>query len=298
YDINGVQQDLKFVGDISGMGNSYVNMIPPYENRDEDGDGHAGGFPSSLFETVPTGRTETGILWCVDWIEGTTFVAPTSDKILQHMVTDSAPTAGLGGKFQYTFPHPGNYQVYAKLNYKYFDYSGLNQNDRPDKLKDNTKNITGIITDKIVYQVQSPSSTSTPGFISNIVLGNKSYDQELPGSPPLYSIGHADNNTYNLSEDKFPTDLSFSFDAQFVRDANRSADPNSPINTAALTTFNGVGVWDYIAAGVKSPGTGPNVYNFVAAPYDYNNNVNPGWAKAEDPTKANGGTKVDSPPTL
>jgi hypothetical protein len=276
YDESGVRKGLKYVGALEGLGPTHVNMVPPCELRDEDGNGQSGGFPSSLFETA---THKMGVQWCVDLIEGTN---PENEaKVLRSFARGVSPNTGDDTRdFRFKFPHPGNYRVYARIQYRYFDFAELNTNLRPNSLKEFVKFFPSsteyVSTAKVLYQVQSAPSTANTGFVSGLILYNQSFNQHVE---PVQESG----DVYNMPENTFPTDLKFSFTAQFVRDANRF-DPDQPFQT-----YGGVGVWDY---GDKNG----HVYNF-AGENQPNNEYNPGWTKPNDPMNmADHGTRVDLPP--
>jgi hypothetical protein len=277
YDETGARRELKYVGNIEEIGPTRVNMTPPLENLDEDGDGHPGGFPSSMFET--SGQ-KTKILWCIDLIEGTN---PDDDsKVIRPFAKDLAPNSGEEYQnYTFKFPQPGNYRVYAKIRYRYFDFAALNPTDRPDKLKEHVRVFPAadgfVASRKVMYQVQSSTQSENPGYITNVMLLNQSFNQ---GVEPVSETSQA----YNLTQGASPKELKFSFTAQFIRDANRF-DPTQP-----FMTYGGVGVWDY-------NDKNGHVYNY-AGPNQVNDEYNPGWNKPNDTEKrADHGTRVDVEPS-
>lgn len=252
YGADGNIQHLINAGNIPTLGQVFVNLIPPYENRDEDGDGVKGGFPSGFFENNATYKLN--VKWHIELIEPSAAYDPT--KVIKRWEMDP-DTGDLQKRLTFKFPQPGNYAVYAVLGYSYFNYDALGANERPNHLVNYIVNRSGIATQKIIYHVQSPSNTVTDGYISNITISNADKTQG--------TVTAGGQSGYILLEDNAPNQLSFSFTAQFIRDANVA-------NAAArFETYTGVGAWDY--------GVSPHVYNHKADGTPNNTILNPGRKK-------------------
>lgn len=279
YGADGNIQHLVNVGNIAGLGEVYVNLIPPYEPRDEDGDGIKGCFPSGMFENNSAYKLE--VKYHVDLIDAGAGASYSEAQIIKKW-RDLEPEAGLEKLFKFKFPQPGTYAVYASFKYYCFKYEDLPAGSRPDALINHidTRIINAGDVQKVLYHVQSPSNTVSDGFISNIVLNSE---------PTFESdVNDAGASDYALVENKAPASFSFSFDAQFVRDAN-SADSGNKYET-----FDGIGVWDY--------GFGPHVYNWNTDGTVNMAVFNPGKKKAVGESDTAGrdkwesGTRVDEAP--
>jgi hypothetical protein len=311
--INGTKYGFKNIGDVRNPDNNALvyknlslNLIPAEDgtyNHDEDGDGNSSGFPSSMFEST---NHPTTITWKLDWVEENP-----SNTLLENIpLTSDVATIGADGQVTITFPHPGNYLLYANINYNKFDYSNLQATSdaRPHKL---TASPASTETYKYLIKVYSTtlSLNQTKNFISNITLtpNDRLYQGNI--KPDTQNINSSSN--YDLKEDEEITALEFSFTGQFVRDANIHSN-----QTAALDTYNGIGVWDYnyyktlyndisnVFAGMDysiSDTYQGHVYNHVnGTDKDIMSNVNlsvynPGWKKAGDtalPGKHSYGTSV------
>jgi len=287
------QRSLKSVGSFGAYDNARINLIPSATGEyihDEDGDGYKSGFPSSLFESS---AWKTEIKWYVDWIEG-----EDPDKVLAPIDVATPSTDMEWRTFQATFPHPGNYAVYGEISYKYFDYNNLGPGSRPADLKE-VGPIT-IKTKKSIVHVVSPTSTNAPdSHISNVIL--------LPGRGKIPSafqnVQPVSNAGYDLPEDESPTGLSFSFEAQFARDANMKTGNISE----AMKTYSGVGVWDYnyyttlyekAKYNIGITKTDQHVYNCRNNDGETDLTIfNPGWNKPDDAAKkAQYGSRVDISP--
>jgi len=275
FGANGERQHFRGVGNIPGLGITTVNMIPPYENYDEDSNSVAGGFPSSMFESE---TLKTQIYWFVDLLDSTD---PASGKVLKHFLVGDGGSPNGGGDnqtFFFKFPQPGNYAVYAKFKYNYFDYSKLADLDNPRpsdlKLVATTYPLgAGVFetTQKVLYAVESAPAINPDKYVTNVHI----YKTGLQDVSSISGGG----DTYDLPENASPTALSFSFEAQFVRDANRNA------SDADFKTFNGVGVWDY--------GDSEHVYNY-GGPNLPIQAFNPGFVKEYDTAElAKHGTMVE-----
>ncbi|NCB39785.1 MAG: hypothetical protein EOM80_13555, partial [Erysipelotrichia bacterium] len=278
YGQDGKIQNLVHAGSITGLGNVYVNMIPPYENRDEDGDGIKGGFPSGFFEN--DAAYKLNVKWHIELLEPSDTYA--AGKVIKTWEKD--PDAGDQQKrLTFKFPQPGNYAVYAVIGYNYFDYDSLGANDRPDNLVSHIVTRSGITTQKIIYHVQSAATTISDGYISNITLNT--------GNQTQGSVAAGGQSGYIMPENNAPSQFSFTFTAQFIRDANVAA------AGAQYETYTGVGVWDY--------GLSPHVYNYNTDGTVNSAVLNPGRKKfisevaptppALAPYEC--GTRVDAEPT-
>lgn len=272
--VNGVRQDYVWCGNFPELGgDTFVNMNPPFIDYDEDGDGHAGGFPSSIFESP---SFKTNVEWVVELIDS---ADPNCDdsKVLRRFESGAPSKNTTYHTYDFRFPQPGNYRVYARVTYNYFRFEDLALTDRPSDLHRVRKVWGPVTTTKVLYQVQSDPNTKVDSYISNVTLSNQGY---------LQGVGNdsGGGDFYNLPENATPTALSFGFDAQFVRDANRDD------LARVFETFGGVGVWDYgDPDGHVYNYEGPNTPNLV---------YNPGWNKPGDPDrKADHGTKVVDPLT-
>ncbi|MBF0409320.1 MAG: hypothetical protein HQM10_18415 [Candidatus Riflebacteria bacterium] len=272
---------LKDVGIVGDLGRVSVNLNSAPDGTylfDEDGNDIKSGFPSSMFESE---NWKTVITWNIDWVD------PESDNsVLKSIAVASEPT-GEFGVFNAVFPHPGNYYVWADIEYRFFDYSNLPDNGKPSDLVQCVKE-KKIGTKKYFVQVQSaPSSFVPETYISNIKL-NAGKDLDA-----------------SLVEGAVPDSLEISCDVQFVRDANLRTDYDKP-----LETYSGAGVWHYDTyndyMGLKLPKTGGRVYNCSESAFSGSTGLlsavdmakyNPGWVKQDDELRlANNGTRVDISP--
>ncbi|GAB4273843.1 MAG: hypothetical protein Kow0029_13770 [Candidatus Rifleibacteriota bacterium] len=283
YGADGNIQHLVHIGSVPDIGDVYVNMIPPYINRDEDNDGlHKGSFPSGMFENNSTYNLD--VKWHVDLIDPHAGEDYTESQVIKKW-RNISPEPGLQKLLKFKFPQPGTYAVYATFSYNYFKYEDLAEGDRPDKLKDHigTKVVTASdpLLKKVIYHVQSPSNTVTDGYISNITLDTGAIFE------PAAEVNAAGQDGYGMIEDRAPASLSFTFDAQFVRDANNATG-------GTFSTYNGIGVWDY--------GVSPHVYNWNSDGTVNMTEYNPGRQKFANetsgpgPYKFNCGTRVDEAP--
>lgn len=278
YGADGNVQHLVNVGVVPGLGDVYVNLIPPYENRDEDGDGIKGGFPSGMFENNSAYKLD--VKWHVDLIDSGAGSNYTESQVIKKW-RDLPPEPGLEKLFKFKFPQPGTYAVYATFDYDYFKYEDLPEGSRPDELINHigTRSINSSMVQKVLYHVQSPSNTVTDGYISNITLDT--------GNIFETDVNAAGETGYGMIEDRSPASMSFSFDAQFVRDANSN-------NSSKFETFNGIGVWDY--------GLTPHVYNWNSDGTVNMTVYNPGKKKFANEGETAGrdkfecGTRVDEAP--
>ncbi|MDD3001171.1 MAG: hypothetical protein PHF29_05395 [Candidatus Riflebacteria bacterium] len=281
YGADGTIQDLIGIGTIPGLGSVRVNLIPPYENRDEDGDGIFGGFPSSMFDSANKPFT---VKWHIDMLEPAT--AYDSTKIIKSFATAELKSGDR--QYEHKFDQPGNYAVYADITYHFFNYDAMTgSNLRPSDLAAYAGSKT-VTTQKIIYHVQAEGATVTDGYITNIKLNNHNAFSgkyiTLAGGAANIARGNQASG-YAFPEKSAPEKLSFSFDAQFIKDAN--------IYTgAAYETQNGVGVWDY--------GESMHVYNYDSTTGGVLNNVfNPGRKKYEDgdSLRYKYGTRIDEKPS-
>jgi hypothetical protein len=280
YGANGEIQHLVDVGEIPGLGEEvYVNIIPPYEDRDEDGDGIGGSFPSGMFET--NGAHKFDVKWHVDLIDPRAGADYGEGQVIERW--HDLPASGTQKLLNFTFPRPGTYAVYATFKYHVFKYDELAPGDRPDKLVDHieTREISASDVQKVLYHVQASMNVLHDGWVTNITLDKGSFFED---------VYDADQTDYHIKEDTRPAtpSLSFSFDAQFIRDANVNSE------SADFETYDGVGIWDY--------GDTPHVYNYDDGDVD-NSEYNPGKQKFADeklsgssPYPFECGTRVDEPP--
>ncbi|MBU1105978.1 MAG: hypothetical protein KKB51_04845 [Candidatus Riflebacteria bacterium] len=322
--IDGVSHDLKPIGDIvdpnTGVvkhSNVRLNAIPNADGKyvhDENNDGHASGFPSSMFESS---TKDTVVKWKIDLVEN-------NDLSSAIKLIESFPDVMGTGNFKslsFTFQHPGNYLIKAEVTYNKFDFNGLNASVRPHELNDSTTTIT---TAPFLVKVFSESLNlnKSPSYITNIQIKPTTRtrlhgvaDSSLTGTGPVLPL-------IDFEEDKALDGMEITFDAQFVRDANRTANTG-----AALATFDGIGVWDYnyyarlyseipnyfpglpygAPTTVSPPFNGPSgshVYNYNTSgdPLDINSNIitdvyNPGRPKPNSAIIADNGSRVDIEPT-
>ncbi|HNV69365.1 MAG TPA: hypothetical protein PKO06_06675, partial [Candidatus Ozemobacteraceae bacterium] len=277
FGANGLQQNFVYVGNLPNLGGgTYVNLIPPYENRDEDNNTVAGGMPSSAFETP---SYQTTVLWNVELIDPT-------GAVVKRYQTDAAPNHPGADEcnkykvFRYAFPQPGRYRVWAKITYHTLNYSALAPGQRPsDFTGAHVVTYSNIETQKVTYTVKSnPNTAVGTNEISNIVMYPTS---TMVVNQSVDAIA-ADNGRFNIREGASPASLSFEFDVQMARDANRDLG-------SSFSTFGGFGKWDYGEAG-------GHVYNYTAGSPD-NNKFHPGYPLTANPAPANRGTRVDIDPT-
>ncbi|EKD83456.1 MAG: hypothetical protein ACD_39C00667G0003, partial [uncultured bacterium] len=243
--IDGVLHDLKPIGDIvdpnTGVvkhSNVKLNAIPNKDGdytHDENNDGSPSGFPSSMFESS---TKKTVVKWKISLVENNAIPANLSDLI----ILDTFPDVTGTGEFKalnFTFPHPGNYMIKAEVTYHKFDFSGLSASVRPHELNDSTSTVT---TAPFLVKVFSESLNlnKSPSYITNIQIKPTTRTR-------LHGVANSSENGTGLvnslldfEEDKPLGGIEITFDAQFVRDANRETNVS-----AALATFDGIGVWDY-----------------------------------------------------
>jgi hypothetical protein len=323
--INGVYHDLKPIGDIveptTGLikhANVKLNATPnsngKYEH-DENGDGISSGFPSSMFESA---TKKTDFRWSIDLVEDNEIPEnPDNLKIIENMVSNQAGT-GKFGALSYTFPHPGNYVVRAQVIFNKFDFSGLNASVRPHQLSDSQQTVSTRLFMVKVFS-EALNINKSPSYITSISIKPVS---RLALDVPTSSVNGAGQvlSMLDFQEDKPLGNIQISFDAQFVRDANRTDNIS-----AALATFDGIGVWDYryyAQLYKKIPDTFPGMNSYsppagialsdgAEADHVYNyqtggdllgitgkiktGTYNPGRLKGAD-MRANNGTRVDTEP--
>lgn len=295
-DTNGTtRHDLKSLGSFgTAYTNVRINYLPTAAgeyNHDEDNDIASSGFPTSLFEA--DGRP-TQIAWYADLIDGTDPSAPILENIT--VATDSNETfGGTACDWSFTPPHPGNYAIWARITYNYFNFVGAN---RPTDLTSAQRTVT---TSKRLLQVVSPSSLNAPpSLISEIDLGPARTDSSAFQHCATCEDPPEEVARYDLPEDEKISSLTVTFKAQFLRDENYRSN-----QLAMLTTYEGIGVWDYDTYydNYRSNGEIPNytpqgihVYNYDATASSYTNTTifNPGWPKPDNPGPANAGTRVDT----
>lgn len=291
-----VRTPLRYIGDIANaagtpiFSNLSINQLPAGDggfNHDEDGDGVRSGFPSSLYEDS---AWTTQFVWKVNWIDE-------SGNLLQVIEpgaarSGSAPNAA---DFTATFPHPGNYLVSAEITYRYFDYSLLGPGSRPADLFDKWQSKTIESVPRLV-RVKSPSNLNND--VESYITAIKLLPEDGTAEAFQNVAANSPHGRYDFPEDEVAANLGFEFEAQFVRDANVRETKDQ-----ALTTFGGIGVWDYdtyidkFAAceeDVSVLKVHRHVYNYNAGLPDLNI-YNPGWKKATDtavPSQAECGTMV------
>ncbi|KAF1079325.1 MAG: hypothetical protein GQF41_4329 [Candidatus Rifleibacterium amylolyticum] len=241
--INGVMHDLKPIGDIINpntgatvLSNVKLNSTPNANgtyDHDENNDGSPSGFPSSMFEA--TGRN-TVVQWKIKLVE------ESDASAANFTVIETFPDVTGAGQFKalsFTFPHPGNYLIEASVTYNHFVFSGVTNNIRPHELPFTSKTVT---TAPFIVKVYSENLNlnKSPSYITNIQIKPTTRtrlhgvaNSTISGTGPVPSL-------LDFEEDKSLGGIEITFDAQFVRDANRVTNTGS-----ALATFDGIGVWDY-----------------------------------------------------
>ena len=243
--IDGVFHDLKPIGDIVDPITSVVkhanvklNAIPNKDGdytHDENKDGSPSGFPSSMFESS---TKKTVVKWKISLVENNVIPANTADLIVLDTFPDVTGTGNFNA-LSFTFPHPGNYMIKAEVTYNKFDFSGLSASVRPHELNDSTTTVT---TTPFLVKVFSESLNlnKSPSYITNIQI-------KPTARTRLHGVANSSidgtglvKSLLDFEEDKALGGIEITFDAQFVRDANRETNVS-----AALATFDGIGVWDY-----------------------------------------------------
>ncbi|HEY9069523.1 MAG TPA: hypothetical protein VIV61_04645, partial [Candidatus Ozemobacteraceae bacterium] len=292
-DLSGTtRRDLKPMGSFGTYANVRLNNLPTTSgsyNHDEDGDGSFSGFPTSLFEAD---GLPTTITWYADLVDGTTPESP----VISSIAVASASNVDFSGRtcdWSFTPPHPGNYAVWAKITYNYFNFAGV---DRPTNLTSGQRTATS--EKRVLRVVSSTSLNGPPSLISSIQLDPARGD----AATAFQNCTPVSNAGYDLPEDEAVENLKISFKAQFLRDANYRTSQSS-----RLTTYDGMGVWDYdtyyglYSAAGETPSyarTSSHVYNYQAdgSGYAVSSAFNPGWPKTNavaDVTAANQGTRTD-----
>lgn len=347
--VNGEYQSLKAVGAIlnrtghpaslENLTNVTLNSVPAIDgsfNHDENGDGVTSGFPSSMFESTERNTTFT---WKVTRVEDRAGDKQLSDKIGETMTYTDLGSPNKGMK-SYKFK-PGNYMVQATVQYNILDFesSSLSETSRPDSVPIVEKTALSRTFLVKVYS-QHLAVNQTPSFITDVQIVpeiNAAGGRVSKGVAAITGghdeIVHSDNSNIDFAEDEDYTDpvtigsfkgISFSFNAQFVRD-NPSADSGTPGPDTVLRTYDGIGVWDYLYytrlfnqmkngisalsnydVGVTNTSelATAHVYNYIPAGDPSNvaakidlNIYNPGRPKAHDTGKADKGTQVSGDPT-
>ncbi len=325
--INGVKHDLKPIGNIVNPDtgaivlsdvklNSTPNASGTYEH-DENNDGSSSGFPSSMFEA--TGH-DTVVTWKICLVEESD--ASTGSEVSDFTVIESFPDVTGTGEFKaltHKFPHPGNYLIQASVTYNSFNFSGVNNNIRPHELPFSTK--PPITTRPFIVKVYSENLNlnNSPSYITNIKIKpeSRSFLHGVANSS-LSGLGSV-TSLIDFEENEKLSGIEITFDAQFVRDANRKDSVN-----AALATYDGIGVWDYryyarlyneipnyfpglpYAAPIgdlANEDPGAHVYNYEATGNHLEintkikaNTYNPGRPKEGSPNNVVNGTRVDEAP--
>lgn len=240
--IGGILHDLKPIGDIVDPNTGVVKHVnvrlnaTPNANgeyiHDENKDGSSSGFPSSMFESA---SKDTVVKWKISLVENHDLSEPA--KVLETF--PDVTGTGVFKALSFTFPHPGNYLIKAEVTYNKFDFSGLNASKRPHELADSTTTVTTLPFIVKVYS-ESLNLNKSQSYITNIQFKpttrtrlHSVANSSVSGSGPVTSL-------LDFEEDKPLGGIEISFDAQFVRDANRTENIGS-----ALATFDGIGVWDY-----------------------------------------------------
>ncbi|HQG26985.1 MAG TPA: hypothetical protein PLY73_00390 [Candidatus Ozemobacteraceae bacterium] len=284
------RRNLKSLGSFGTVyTNVRINYLPTAAgdyNHDEDGDGVYSGFPTSLFEA---NGFSTSITWYADLVDGNSVTSP----VISSVAVASASNQSFGGAmcdWSFTPPHPGNYAVWANITYNYFNFAGAN---RPTDLTSSQRTVT--TSKRLLRVVSTTSLNGPPSLISAISL-----EPARAGTGAFQNCSSYANSGYDLPEDELIENLRISFKAQFLRDANYRTN-----QSALLTTFDGMGVWDYDTyySLYNAAGDAPNyalqgshVYNYQASGggYSVTNAFNPGWPKPGTPSPADFGTRVDA----
>lgn len=284
------RRNLKSLGSFGTVyTNVRINYLPTAAgdyNHDEDGDGVFSGFPTSLFEA---GGFSTSITWYADLVDGDTITS----SVISSVAIASASNETFGSTacdWSFTPPHPGNYTVWANITYNHFNFAGAN---RPTDLTSSQRTLT--TSKRLLRVVSATSLNGPPSLISAISL-----EPARAGTGAFQSCTSCADAGYDLPEDQKINNLRVSFRAQFMRDANYRSN-----QSALLTTFDGMGVWDYdeYYALYNAAGEAPNytlqgthVYNHQTSGggYTVSSAFNPGWPKPGIPAPANAGTRIDT----
>lgn len=241
--INGVKHDLKPIGNIVNpntgatvLSNVMLNATPNIAGtyvHDENNDGSPSGFPSSMFEST---ERQTVVTWKISLVE------ETDASAANFTVIETFPNVTGSGEFKslsFTFPHPGNYLIQADVTYNHFNFNGVNNTIRPHELTYTSKPVT---TTPFIVKVYSENLNlnKSPSYITNIQIKptvrtrlHSVANSTVSGNGPVPSL-------IDFQEDKPLGGIEITFDAQFVRDANRKDNVG-----AALATYDGIGAWDY-----------------------------------------------------
>lgn len=281
------RRNLKSLGSFGTVyTNVRINYLPNADgeyNHNEDGENGASGFPTSLFEAD---GFPTTITWYADLVDGDTVSSP----VISSIAVASASNVSFGGTlcdWNFTPPHPGNYAVWAQISYNVFNFASAN---RPTDLTSTPKSAT--TAKRLLRAVSTTSLNGPPSLISSVNLEPARAD-----STAFQNCVSTSNAGYDLPEDQLIENLKISFKAQFLKDANYRSN-----QSGLLTTFDGMGVWDYDAyyslynAAGETPNyslSGNHVYNFQSSG-GVSGAFNPGWPKPGTPTPANCGTRVDT----
>ena len=310
--------ELKFIGDIyDDNGNPFLagvhlNNTPNSEGKyehDENGDGFASGFPSSMFEAKDYA---TEITWYFAQVENKTAIDLIDDnkvfinqddlKLVKDIETHKGEGALLS--YKYPFKQPGRYIIQAHVTYNYF--SNLGTAERPAQLKIAQKSFT---TKPLLISVYANDLLldNSPSYITNISMSFDNKHYNLSDSEK-----ESDEELTSLEDNKFG-DITVSFDAQFYRDSFNG-------ETNSYQVHDGIGVWDYdyysrLYKRAKNTTNlkGIIVPNFAVTDHAYNygngkeddlenayvkNILNPGKDKATTvPNRsADAGTRVDRVP--
>ncbi|MBP7635108.1 hypothetical protein KBA41_13150, partial [Candidatus Ozemobacteraceae bacterium] len=272
------RRNLKSLGSFGSVyQNVRINYLPNADgeyNHCEDPGNEASGFPTSLFEAD---GYPTTIVWYADLVDGDTAASPVIASIAVASASDE-PFDGALCDWKFTPPHPGNYAVWAKITYNYFNFAGAN---RPTDLTSGQRTVP---TSKRLLQVVSKKSMQAPpSLISAIDLGpERNYPNAFQNCADWVDLPGG-GARYDLPEDEKIGSLTVTFKAQFLRDENYRSN-----QLASLTTYEGIGVWDYNTYCTNYNNNGEtlnftpldiHVYNFDATISSYTDitKYNPGW---------------------
>lgn len=288
------RRDLKPMGDFgTAYTNVKINYLPTAAgeyNHDEDNNGVFSGFPTSLFEA---GGFSTSITWYADLVDGTTPDSP----VISHVAVASLSNETFNGvtcDWSFIPPHPGNYAVWSSITYNCFNFAGAN---RPTDLTTYTRSAT---SDKRLLRVVSSTSLNGPPSLISAINLEPARGASGPSGAFQSCTSTSEDSGYDLPEDQLIENLKISFKGQFLRDANYRSN-----QTSQLTTYDGMGVWDYDAYCDLYNAAGEtlnytkmlsHVYNHQSSGtgYTVTASFNPGWPKPDNAAPANCGTRSDT----
>ena len=236
-----VVSNLKSIGDIYDdngnpfLANVKLNNTPNAEGKyehDEDGDGYASGFPSSMFEAKDY---ETEVTWYIAQVEDKEAVdlidvnKAFTDKAI--LVNDIITKKGEGDFLtcSFEFKQPGRYIIQAHVTYNYF--SNISTAERPAQLQIAQ---SSFITKPLLISVYANDLNldQSPSYITNISMNCVNKHHGLSDTEK-----EEDEDLTNVEDDKFG-DITVSFDAQFYRDSFNWEKQSYEVH-------DGIGVWDY-----------------------------------------------------